>query len=103
MSKKPPPQVLFNFQEEDINEKIEADGEDFVYEDEQGSAPKGQEELIKIEEKEQIISKDIFDDMPDNIGVVPDEIKEVLMEEGIPLKKEKPLKDNGTRRRKGNR
>jgi len=92
MSKKPPPQVLFNFQEEDINEKIEADGEDFVYEDEQGSAPKGQEELIKIEEKEQIISKDIFDDMPDNIGVIPDEVKEVLMEEGIPLKKEKPLK-----------
>jgi len=102
MSKKPPPQVLFNFQEEDINEKIEADGEDFVYEDEQGSAPKGQEELIKIEEKEQIISKDIFDDMPDNIGVIPDEVKEVLMEEGVPLKKQnlavdkKPVKDKGT-------
>ena len=101
MSKKPPPQVLFNFQEEDINEKIEADGEDFVYEDEQGSAPKGQEELIKIEEKEQIISKDIFDDMPDNIGVIPDEVKEVLMEEGIPLTPkvpEKPVKPKKKRK-----
>jgi len=96
MSKKPPPQVLFNFQEEDINEKIEADGEDFVYEDE--PSEKKQEELIKIEEKEQIISKDIFDDMPDNIGVIPDEVKEVLMEEGIPLKKEKPLKEKKKRK-----
>ena len=101
MSKKPPPQVLFNFQEEDINEKIEADGEDFVYEDENDSAPKGQEELIKIEEKEQIISKDIFDDMPDNIGVIPDEVKEVLMEEGIPLTPkvlDKPVKPKKKRK-----
>jgi len=98
MSKKPPPQVLFNFQEEDINEKIEADGEDFVYEDE--PSEKKQEELIKIEEKEEIISKDIFDDMPDNIAVIPDEIKEVLMEEGIPLKKEKPVKEKPVKEKK---
>lgn len=90
MSKKPPPQVLFNFQEEDINEETGEENPNFVYEDE--PSEKKQEELIKIEEKEQIISKDIFDDMPDNIGVIPDEVKEVLMEEGIPLKKEKPLK-----------
>lgn len=99
MSKKPPPQVLFNFQEEDINKETGEENPNFVYDDDEPSAPKGHretpdkgEELIKIEEKEEIISKDIFDDMPDNIAVIPDEIKEVLMEEGIPLKKEKPLK-----------
>ena len=92
MSKKPPPQVLFNFQEEDINKETGEENPNFVYDDDDEPSAKKQEELIKIEEKEEIISKDIFDDMPDNIAVIPDEIKEVLMEEGIPLKKEKPLK-----------
>lgn len=109
MSKKPPPQVLFNFQEEDINKETGEENPNFVYEDdENASAPKGHretpdkgEELIKIEEKEQIISKDIFDDMPDNIGVIPDEVKEVLMEEGIPLTPkvpEKPVKPKKKRK-----
>ena len=94
MSKKPPPQVLFNFQEEDINKETGEENPNFVYDDDEPSEKK-QEELIKIEEKEEIISKDIFDDMPDNIAVIPDEIKEELMEEGIPLTPkvpEKPLK-----------
>ena len=95
MSKKPPPQVLFNFQEEDINKETGEENPNFVYDDDDEPSAKKQEELIKIEEKEEIISKDIFDDMPDNIAVIPDEIKEVLMEEGIPLTlkvPEKPLK-----------
>lgn len=66
MSKKPPPQVLFNFQEDDIPDaegtepplKLELkdeDEEDFEsYED----------EIIKIEEKEKPNEKDIFEDIP---------------------------------------
>ncbi len=106
MSKKPPPQVLFNFQEEDINKETGEENPNFVYDDDdEPSAPKGQEDLIKIEEKEEIISKDIFDDMPDSIAVIPDEIKEVLMEEGIPLKKDKgtnlkPVKEKPVKEKK---
>ena len=101
MSKKPPPQVLFNFQEEDINKETGEENPNFVYDDDDEPSAKKQEELIKIEEKEEIISKDIFDDMPDNIAVIPDEIKEVLMEEGIPLKKEKPApKEKEKKKRK---
>ena len=81
MSKKPPPQVLFNFQEEDINKETGEENPNFIYDDDDEPSEKKQEELIKIEEKEEIISKDIFDDMPDNIAVIPDEIKEELMEE----------------------
>ena len=105
MSKKPPPQVLFNFQEEDINKETGEENPNFVYDDDDEPSEKKQEELIKIEEKEEIISKDIFDDMPDNIAVIPDEIKEVLMEEGIPLKKDKgtnlkPVKEKPVKEKK---
>jgi len=99
MSKKPPPQVLFNFQEEDINKETGEENPNFVYDDDEHEDDKPAE-LIKIEEKKEIISKDIFDDMPDNIGVIPDEVKEVLMEEGVPLKKEKPVKEKPVKEKK---
>ena len=87
MSKKPPPQVLFNFQEDDIvdetNEETGEDNPNFIYsddEEEDNSAPNApNEELIKMEVKEELIPDDIFDDMP-------------AKEETKPAKKEKSEK-----------
>ena len=69
MDKKPPPQVLFNFQEDDIQEdepveykEAEKEEEDFEsYED----------ELIKIEEKEKPNENDIFENIPSPVKQEP--------------------------------
>lgn len=81
MSKKPPPQVLFNFQEDDIvdetNEETGEENPNFIYpNEEEDEEEDDSEELIKMEVKEELIPDDIFDDMP-------------AKEEAKPAKKEK--------------
>lgn len=66
MSKKPPPQVLFNFQEDDIPEsepplKLELKDDS---EDAEEDFESYEDEIIKIEEKEKPNEKDIFEDIP---------------------------------------
>ena len=66
MSKKPPPQVLFNFQEDDIPEsepplKLELKDDS---EDAEEDFESYEDEIIKIEAKEKPNEKDIFEDIP---------------------------------------
>jgi len=92
MSKKPPPQVLFNFQEDDIPEsepplklELKDEEEDFEsYED----------EIIKIEEKEKPNEKDIFEDIPASPVAQYEEIPESVPIISSPPPKEpkKPVK-----------
>jgi len=67
MSKKPPPQVLFNFQEDDIPES-EPPALNLDVEEEQNESAEDfesyEDEIIKIEEKEKPNEKDIFEDIP---------------------------------------
>lgn len=114
MSKKPPPQVLFNFKEDDttqeplkdaeiINPETGEENPNFIYEDEEPF--KAEDQLLKVEEKEKINEKDIFNDFPDNIAVMPDKIREKLEEEALkdfqkptcaaakPKKKRKPMSE----------
>ncbi len=96
MSKKPPPQVLFNFKENDtdqivqenVNPETGEENPNFIHSDDEIM----HEEPIKIQEKEKIVEKDIFNDYPDNLAVMPDEVKEELMEQGIKPQPEKPVK-----------
>ena len=71
MSKKPPPQVLFNFQEDDIPdaEGTEPPALKLELKDEQNDSAEEdfesyEDEIIKIEEKEKPNEKDIFEDIP---------------------------------------
>ena len=94
MSKKPPPQVLFNFQEDDIPEsepplklELKDEEEDFEsYED----------EIIKIEEKEKPNEKDIFEDIPDSLRSptpsIPESVPAPAPVPKKPVKAKKPRK-----------
>jgi hypothetical protein len=102
MSKKPPPQVLFNFQEDNKNEITGEINPNFIYstdgpndhENELNSNDKEEEdfesyedELIKIEEKEKPNEKDIFEDIPDSLSSpTPSE------QHNKPVKTKKPRK-----------
>ena len=81
MSKKPPPQVLFNFQEEDINKETGEENPNFIYDDDDEPSEKKQEELIKIEEKEEL--------MEEGIPLTP----KVLDKPVKPKKKRKPMSE----------
>lgn len=63
MSKKPPSLVQFNFTEDKPEEEIIEKVDEINHEDNDDSE-KEEEELIKIEEKEKIVSNDIFEDIP---------------------------------------
>ena len=84
MDKKPPPQVLFNFQEDDIPEsepplKLELKDDS---EDAEEDFESYEDEIIKIEEKEKPNEKDIFEDIPDSLS------SPVTQYEEIPAPKE---------------
>jgi hypothetical protein len=103
MDKKPPPQVLFNFQEDDIPDaegtepplklELNEEEEDFEsYED----------ELIKIEEKEKPNEKDIFENIPSPPPSPVPQYKEIE-EEVKPTPTPTPkgaVKDKGTNQKK---
>jgi len=90
MSKKPPPQVLFNFQEDDIPES-EPPALNLDVEEEQNESAEDfesyEDEIIKIEEKEKPNEKDIFEDIPAS-PVSQDEEKP----EPVPAPETKPKK-----------
>ena len=66
MSKKPPPQVLFNFQEDEIIPESEPPALNLDVEDAEDAEDfeSYEDEIIKIEEKEKPNEKDIFEDIP---------------------------------------
>lgn len=68
MSKKPPPQVLFNFQEDEIIPESEPPLKLELKDEQNDSAEEDfesyEDEIIKIEEKEKPNEKDIFEDIP---------------------------------------
>jgi hypothetical protein len=93
MSNKIPPRVQFNYsmeseeeEEKEISESVDFDVDDFdSYEEEQKI--NGFKNL-EVVEKPKPVKEDIFD-LP-NLAVMPDEVKEELMEQGIkPMVKEK--------------
>jgi len=93
MSNKIPPRVQFNYsmeseeeEEKEISESVDFDVDDFEsYEEEQKI--NGFKNL-EVVEKPKPVKEDIFD-LP-NLAVMPDEVKEELMEQGIkPMVKEK--------------
>ena len=93
MSNKIPPRVQFNYsmeseeeEEKEISESVDFDVDDFEsYEEEQKI--NGLKNL-QVVEKPKPVKEDIFD-LP-NLAVMPDEVKEELMEQGIkPMVKEK--------------
>jgi len=99
MSKKPPPQVLFNFQEDDIPEsepplKLE------LKDEEQNESAEDfesyEDEIIKIEEKEKPNEKDIFEDIPDSLRSptpsIPEAVPPPAPVPKKPVKAKKPRK-----------
>ena len=89
MSEKPPPKCLFNFSEEDAPQAPIGADENIKVEVEEDIPEVADEEPIKIEEKEKIVEKEIFNDYPDNLAVVPDNLKGVISEKPITEKKPK--------------
>ena len=91
MSKKPPPQVLFNFEEDKVDDvPLNDTGEEnpnFIYSDDE--EPEGaKEELIQMEIKEEMKSNDIFDDMDEEAEPPPPKKEKKVK----PVKEKKPRK-----------
>ena len=79
MSKKQPPRVQLNFEpdyepppQDDRMTDIDIDIKDV------DATEETIDMMPKVEEKEQINEKDIFDNMPDNLAVLPDKVREEL-------------------------
>ena len=98
MSKKPPPQVLFNFQEDNIDEVTGEENPNFIYndDDEVGHAEPLEEfesyedELIKIEEKEKPNENEIFENIPS----APSPVKQEPVTKEVKAKKpRKPMSE----------
>ena len=64
MDKKPPPKVMFNFQEEEVNDAPELVILDTELNEEELIEEAEPEPILKVEEKEKIMEKEIFSDMP---------------------------------------
>ena len=97
MSNKIPPRVQFNYsmeseeeEQNEISENVDFDVDDFEsYEEEQKA---NRISNLKVVEKPKPVKEDIFD-LPD-LAVMPDEVKEELMEQGIePMVREPKVKE----------
>ena len=86
--KKLPPQVVFNFQEEDINPETEESNDNFIYSDEEENG--NQLKQLEIIEKPQIIKEDIFEgeDQLEPAPAPAPKVKPVQVKE---KKKRKPM------------
>jgi hypothetical protein len=86
MNRKVPPRVLFQYEPDPVPApEPEPDDEvsDFEsYEEEVGEPESATERMPKFVDKEEIVGETIFE-YPDNIGVMPDEVKENLKYEGM--------------------
>lgn len=93
MDKKPPPQVLFNFEEDKIEESQPPtnDGSVEVKDSVEEDFESYEDELIQIEEKEKPNENDIFENIPSTIREVK-QVEEVKPVEK-PKKKRKPMSE----------
>jgi hypothetical protein len=88
MNRKVPPRVLFQYEPDPVPApEPEPDMDDEVsdfesYEEEVGEPESATERMPKFVDKEEIVGETIFE-YPDNIGVMPDEVKENLKYEGM--------------------
>lgn len=99
MSKKPPSLVQFNFKDESVSNNLVITEQEIsqpltTTEDlqlvlsEEDSQSEDDGCILQIEEKEKIIHQELFDDFPDNLAVLPDELKDKIK----PVKVKKPRK-----------
>ena len=92
MSKKPPPQVLFNFQEDNIDEVTGEENPNFIYNDDEVEEDfeSYEDELIKIEEKEKPNENEIFENIPS----APTPVKQESVTKEVKAKKpRKPMSE----------
>tara|TARA_R110000737_G_scaffold273821_1_gene280648 strand:+ start:253 stop:957 length:705 start_codon:yes stop_codon:yes gene_type:complete len=88
--KKLPPQVVFNFQEEDINPETEESNDNFIYSDEEENG--NQLKQLEIIEKPQIIKEDIFEG--DSPAPEPEPFKDTIKPVQVKEKKKrKPMSE----------
>ena len=83
MNRKVPPRVQFQYEPDLKPEPVVDESLDFEsYEDEVGEPPEITERMPEVVGKEEINGENIFE-YPDNIAVMPDEVKENLKYEGM--------------------